>query len=105
MKGRLGILLGRVPAWQDGTPGDVDEPDAANPTEENPIIIDPRFKAADSGIEVIEDQAGTAHGQWVLHVRCECGRRWFELEAISASTCPECGLLVYVEIEKPNGMM
>jgi hypothetical protein len=53
------------------------------------------------GIEVIEQRAGVAEGQWFLQVRCQCGRRWFEVEAIPAATCPRCGLLVYVNVAVP----
>lgn len=50
------------------------------------------------GIEVLEQKAGRAVGQWILQVRCQCGRRWFEVEEIEATTCPRCGLLVFVEV-------
>ncbi len=51
------------------------------------------------GYEVIEQRAGRAVGQWVLQVRCECGRRWFEVEAIDAARCPRCGSLVYIDVQ------
>ena len=54
------------------------------------------------GIEVVEQRAGVAEGQWLLQIRCQCGRRWFELEAIPAATCPRCGLLVYVNVAAPR---
>jgi len=54
------------------------------------------------GIELVEQRAGVAEGQWLLQVRCRCGRRWFELEAIRAATCPRCGLLVYVNVAAPR---
>jgi len=54
------------------------------------------------GIEVVEQFAGVAEGQWLLEVRCQCGRRWFELAAIPTATCPRCGLLVYVNIATPS---
>ena len=54
------------------------------------------------GIEVVEHTLGSAVGQWVLQVRCQCGRRWFEVHAIEATTCPRCGVLVYVDIQ-PGG--
>lgn len=50
------------------------------------------------GYEVHEHGMGRAVGQWVLQVRCECGRRWFEVEAIEATHCPRCGSLVYLQI-------
>ena len=50
------------------------------------------------GYEVHEQRVGRAVGQWVLQVRCQCGRRWFEVEAIEATHCPRCGSLVYLHI-------
>ena len=50
------------------------------------------------GYEVVEQRVGRAVGQWVLQVRCQCGRRWFEVEAIDATQCPRCGSLVYVHV-------
>lgn len=61
----------------------------------------PRITRMPEGIEVVEQSAGLAAGQWVLRVRCQCGRGWFELEAIHAATCPRCGLFVYVDVEAP----
>ncbi len=57
----------------------------------------PNITKLPEGYEVVEQKVGRAVGQWVLMVRCQCGRRWFEVEAIEAATCPRCGLLVYVE--------
>ena len=54
------------------------------------------------GYEVQEQRAGHAVGQWVLHVRCQCGRRWFEVEAIEATHCPRCGSLVFLVIHDWN---
>ncbi len=51
-----------------------------------------------AGIEVVEHAIGRAVGQWFLMVRCQCGRRWFELEAIDTATCPRCNSLVYVDV-------
>jgi len=34
------------------------------------------------GIEVVEHRTGVAEGQWLLQIHCQCGRRWFELEAV-----------------------
>jgi len=61
----------------------------------------PKIRHMPEGVEVVEQRAGIAVGQWVLRVRCQCGRAWFELEAVKATTCPRCGLLVYVEVEAP----
>jgi len=60
----------------------------------------PNITRMPAGYEVVEQKVGRAVGQWVLMVRCQCGRRWFEVEAIEAATCPRCGLLVYVEAPK-----
>ena len=130
MKSRFGMQRDRAPAaWQDNARPLDDLPDTANETQETPVLVDAaerflangseslrdqeldtawlvqRLKAPDPGIEVVEDRAGSAFGQWVLHVRCECGRRWFELDAVKASTCPRCGVLVYVEIDVPDPLM
>lgn len=58
----------------------------------------PNITRMPDGYEVVEQRVGRAVGQWVLQVRCQCGRRWFEVEAIEAATCPRCGLLVYLDI-------
>jgi hypothetical protein len=59
----------------------------------------PAITRLPEGIEVLEQRVGRAVGQWVLQVRCQCGRRWFELEAIDSTTCPRCGLFVYLDVE------
>ena len=58
----------------------------------------PQITSNLDGIEVIEHSAGRAIGQWILQVRCECGRRWFEVEAIDSTMCPRCKRLVYVDL-------
>lgn len=70
--------------------------DADNTLEDTARL--PKITRLPEGIEVVERSVGRAVGQWVLHVRCQCGRRWFELEAIDATTCPRCGLMVYVDV-------
>jgi hypothetical protein len=60
----------------------------------------PRITRMPEGIEVIEERMGRASGQWILEVRCECGRRWFELEEIASARCPRCDKLVRVHIER-----
>lgn len=62
----------------------------------------PRITRVPVGIEVVEQRAGSATAQWVLRVRCQCGRGWFEVEACESATCPRCGLLVYLDVELPN---
>jgi hypothetical protein len=59
----------------------------------------PKITRMPEGIEVVERRLGQATAQWVLQVHCECGRRWFEKEAVEAAQCPRCGLLVLVKIE------
>ncbi len=64
----------------------------------------PTITSLPEGIEVVEHAIGRAVGQWFLMVRCQCGRRWFELEAIDTATCPRCNSLVYVDVlENPRG--
>lgn len=57
----------------------------------------PAITSLPPGIEVVEHEIGRAVGQWILMVRCQCGKRWFELEAIDTATCPRCNTLVYVD--------
>jgi hypothetical protein len=59
----------------------------------------PRITRMPEGMRVEERRVGRAVAQWILHVRCECGRRWFELEAIDTTTCPRCGVLVYLDVD------
>jgi hypothetical protein len=59
----------------------------------------PNITRMPEGIEVTERRLGHAVGCWVLQVRCECGRRWFELEPVQTAECPRCGALVLVEIQ------
>ena len=59
----------------------------------------PRIMRMPEGITVDERRVGRAVAQWILHVRCECGRRWFEVEPIDTTTCPRCGVLVYVDMD------
>jgi len=63
----------------------------------------PNITRMPDGYEVVEQRVGRAVGQWVLQVRCQCGRRWFEVEAIEATTCPRCGLLVYLDVMERGG--
>jgi hypothetical protein len=59
----------------------------------------PRITRMPEGIKVEEHRVGRAVAQWVLHVRCDCGRRWFEVEAVDTTSCPRCGMLVYVDVD------
>jgi len=62
----------------------------------------PRITRPPEGIEVVEGRMGRAIAQWILHMRCECGRRWFEVEEIDTVRCPRCGMLLRVEVEGPH---
>jgi hypothetical protein len=57
----------------------------------------PGITSLPQGIEVVEHEIGRAVGQWILMVRCQCGKRWFEVEAVNTATCPRCDKLVYVD--------
>ncbi len=59
----------------------------------------PRILSMPEGIRVDERLVGRAVAQWILQVRCDCGRRWFEVEAVDTATCPRCGVLVYVDMD------
>jgi len=59
----------------------------------------PTITRMPEGIEVQERRLGHAAGHWVLQVRCECGRRWFEVEPVRTADCPRCGALVFIDIE------
>ncbi len=59
----------------------------------------PRVTRMPEGIEVKERRLGRAAGHWVLQVRCECGRRWFEVEPVQTADCPRCGALVFIDID------
>ena len=59
----------------------------------------PRIERLPEGIEVVERPLGHANAQWLLQVRCECGRRWFDLEPLKTATCPRCGTFLMVNIE------
>jgi len=76
-----------------------DEPE---PSDDDPTLGTaplPRVTRMPEGIEVTERRLARAVGRWVLQVRCECGRRWFEVDPVQTAECPRCGALVLVEIE------
>jgi hypothetical protein len=126
MKRREGTILGQEPGQTGEARPEVDAQVPVHPASESGDFIDgarllrimeggqveldetgdtanlPRITRMPEGIEVVEQRAGAADGQWLLQVRCQCGRRWFELEAIPATTCPRCGLYVYVNIASPR---
>lgn len=59
----------------------------------------PQITQMPEGMKVEERRVGRAVAQWILHVRCDCGRRWFEVEVVDTTTCPRCGMLVYVDMD------
>jgi hypothetical protein len=75
-------------SWPQPEDNDADDDDTARL---------PGITSLPEGIEVVEHELGRAVGQWILMVRCQCGKRWFELEAIDTATCPRCNRLVYVD--------
>jgi len=74
--------------------GEADEGEQAEGDEALPRIL-----SMPDGIKVDERLVGRAVAQWILQVRCDCGRRWFEVEAVDTATCPRCGVLVYVDMD------
>jgi hypothetical protein len=62
----------------------------------------PQITRMPRGIQVEERRVGRAVAQWILHVRCDCGRRWFEVDEVDTATCPRCGTLVYVDMDARN---
>jgi len=87
------ISLSRLMKVLEDEPGPVDD-DATLGTA--PL---PKITRMPEGIEVKERRLGRAVGHWVLQVRCECGRRWFEVEPVQRADCPRCGALVLIDIE------
>jgi len=59
----------------------------------------PRIERMPEGIEVVERPVGHAIAQWIVMVRCQCGRRWFEVDIVDTATCPRCGTFVVVELD------
>lgn len=59
----------------------------------------PKITRMPAGIEVTERRLGHAVGHWVLQVRCDCGRRWFEVDPVQTADCPRCGALVLIDID------
>jgi hypothetical protein len=80
-------------SWSDTGDDDSDVDDTARV---------PAITSHPEGMEVIEHTVGRAVGQWVLVVRCQCGRRWFEVEAFDTARCPRCGLLVFLDIQQDH---
>ena len=56
----------------------------------------PLIEQLPSGIVVEETEMGRATGQWVVQIRCECGRRWFDVQMVKTARCPRCELMAVV---------
>jgi hypothetical protein len=63
----------------------------------------PAVTRTPEGVTVVEQHLGHAVGQWIFQVRCDCGRRWFDLKAVDNVQCPRCGLWVHVEVDPRGG--
>ncbi len=63
----------------------------------------PKITRLPDGIEVVEQSVGRAVGSWILQVRCQCGRRWFEATSVDATHCPRCGMYVYIDFVAGDG--
>ena len=76
------------------------EPDSHYPeNEDSDTVRLPNITRMPQGAKVKGRRIGHAVGHWVLQVRCECGRRWFEVEQVETAECPRCGALVAIEVE------
>jgi hypothetical protein len=75
------------------------EDQAADPAEDTTYLGAPlpRIEQLPPGIIVKEDVMGRATGQWIVQIRCECGRRWFDVEMVKTARCPRCENMVVVE--------
>ena len=71
----------------------------ADPAEETAYIGVPlpRVEQMPPGIIVKEDVMGRATGQWIVQIRCECGRRWFDVQMVKTARCPRCENMVVVD--------
>ncbi|MGL6223804.1 MAG: hypothetical protein ACRC6L_09510 [Steroidobacteraceae bacterium] len=84
--------------YSGGTVRTVDEDDegALNATESGAVEL-PKITRMPEGMTVIEQQIGHAIGQWVFVMLCDCGRRWFSLQAQEKAQCPRCNCWVHIE--------
>ena len=57
----------------------------------------PRIEQLPQGIIVKEGVMGRATGQWIVQIRCECGRRWFDVQMVKTARCPRCEAMVVIE--------
>lgn len=57
----------------------------------------PRIEQLPPGMLVEEGEMGHATGQWIVQIRCDCGRRWFDVKMVKTARCPRCESMVVVE--------
>jgi hypothetical protein len=57
----------------------------------------PRIEQLPPGMIVEEGEMGHATGQWIVQVRCDCGRRWFDVKMVKTARCPRCEMVVVIE--------
>lgn len=84
-------------------PGSGEHPSPTGVADQDSAGPLPKITRLPEGIEVIEQKVGRAVGTWVLQVRCQCGRRWFEAEPVDATYCPRCGMYVYIDVQSGRG--
>jgi hypothetical protein len=57
----------------------------------------PRIEQLPPGMLVEEGEMGHATGQWIVQIRCDCGRRWFDVKMVKTARCPRCESVVVIE--------
>jgi hypothetical protein len=57
----------------------------------------PRIEQLPPTILVEEGEMGHATGQWIVQIRCDCGRRWFDVKMVKTARCPRCESMVVIE--------
>lgn len=92
----LAQLMGRPDGLEDSQVREALPEDSEDLEDGAPV---PQIKRMPTGVRVEERRVGRAVAQWVLQVRCECGRRWFEVDTVDTATCPRCGVLVYIDVD------
>jgi hypothetical protein len=90
------IDIGQLMKVLEDEPEIQDQDDSLDSTQ--PV---PKITRMPEGMEVVEHHIGHAVARWILQVRCDCGRRWFEVDAVRSAHCPRCGTMVLIDIEDP----
>lgn len=99
--------VGKSPAEPDRASADLEhtQPIERADTTEFPDAEDtadigsplPRIEQLPPTIIVEEGEMGHATGQWIVQIRCDCGRRWFDVKMVKTARCPRCESMVVVE--------